>query len=101
MKVKTQFNLSLSPDELTTIKNLALKAGKSVNRYVIDSALKVAKPVERITEVETVKPAQSIEKPKKVEKQAIKPVKTKIEAKPIEKPWTGGYSKQDSAKAKA
>lgn len=84
MKVTTQFNLSLSPEELTQIKDLAKQAGKSANRFIIDSALNSIKPVEHVQELKTVQAIQTTKEQQKPAKQA--------------KTWSSGYSKQDSAR---
>ena len=86
MKLTTQFNLRMSPEEFKTIQSMAAKTGQSMNAYIISKCLetpiKQAKPPvsKPQTEAKEIEPQDAIQGAEKV------------------KPWSGGYGKAISSK---
>ena len=87
MKLKTQFNLRLTPEEFKAIQAMAALSGNSMNSFIIAKCLEStagqAKRVisgKQLTEAKEIEPQDAIQGAEKV------------------KPWSGGYGKAISSK---
>ena len=84
MKLTTQFNLRMSPEEFKAIRAMAASSGISMNAFIIAKCLDVP-----------AKPDKAIKEPTSGAKAQERQSTAKIEQAPV---WSGGYGKDKQIK---